>query len=48
MVQRIHTGGDTTAGFFTVPYMIWTLFFALILALLVSLIPTRAQKKQLC
>lgn len=48
LLQRIHTGGDTTAGFFTVPYIIWALFFALFLALLVSLIPTRSQKMQLC
>ena len=48
LLQRIHTGGDTTAGFFTIPYIVWTLFFALVLALLASLIPTSAQKKQLC
>lgn len=48
LLKRIHTGGDTTAGFFTIPYIIWTLFFSLLLALLVSLIPVRPQKKQLC
>ena len=41
LIQRIHTGGDTTAGFFTVSYIIWTLFSSLLLALLVSLFPRK-------
>lgn len=48
LLQRIHTGGDTTAAWFTLSYILWSLLLDLLLALLVSLIPTIAQKKQLC
>lgn len=48
LLQRIHAGDDTTAAWFTLSYILWSLALDLILALLVSLIPTGAQKKQLC
>ena len=48
LIQRIHTGGDTTAGFFTVSYLIWTLLVSLLLALLVSLLPAKQKRIGLC
>ena len=45
LIQRIHGSAiDVAVAFFTVPYILWTLGFVLLLALLAARIPTRAQK----